>query len=207
MITSPVTHSLCGEVDYDVFFEGQQIDTSSMPLSYDTTTRTFEMYSEQMALLGTRSIAIQGYFRDYMHIKSAPPDLETTIEILDPCLRPASITNPGQKSLLVYDYNQQGARLAVAPLDVDPIVCPVTYFCVSIIGVTMSIDCNDSSVVSVNSQTGVFSFMSHDMEKYLPGEYEVTLKGSAGTEVLVHTEFTFTMRLEDPCPTSKLSNL
>ena len=207
MITSPVTHSLCGEVDYDVFFEGQQIDTSSMPLSYDTTTRTFEMYSEQMALLGTRSIAIQGYFRDYMHIKSAPPDLETTIEILDPCLRPASITNPGQKSLLVYDYNQQGARLAVAPLDVDPIVCPVTYFCVSIIGVTMSIDCNDSSVVSVNSQTGVFSFMSHDMEEYLPGEYEVTLKGSAGTEVLVHTEFTFTMRLEDPCPTSKLSNL
>ena len=67
-------------------FEGQPIDGTSSPMRYDASTRTFEIYSEDNALLGMRQIEVRGYFRDYPSIKSDLPNLTTTIEILDPCL-------------------------------------------------------------------------------------------------------------------------
>ena len=46
-----------------------------------------------------------------------------------------------------------------------------------------------------------------DMEKYIPGEYEITIRCSAGITNKVEAEVILTLTLMDPCPTSQLSNL
>ena len=64
--TTPlVGHSLCGDVHYHVWFEGTLVTDSSRPLKYDTFTRSFDFYSEDMNLVGIRTIEVQGYFKDY----------------------------------------------------------------------------------------------------------------------------------------------
>ena len=63
-----VGHSLCGELDYAVFFENLQVTSSSRPMKYDSVTRTFDLYSEDLKLLGLRSIQIQGFFKDYINV-------------------------------------------------------------------------------------------------------------------------------------------
>ena len=117
-------------MDYQVLFEGQLIDEMSSPMRYDTLTRTFEIYSEDFDLIGTRSIEVRGHFREYPTVMSDLPNETTTIDILDPCLMPASITDPGQIALRTYNYSEQGLRFKLNEPVVDPEICPVTYECV-----------------------------------------------------------------------------
>ena len=78
-MTTPLSHLMCGEVDYEVFFEGQSIDSASSPVSFDTSTRTFEIYSEDFNLVGLRTIEVKGFLRDYPVLTSAIPNLTTSI--------------------------------------------------------------------------------------------------------------------------------
>ena len=48
-------HSLCGDVHYNVWFEGDLIAEATRPMKYDTLTRTFDIYSEDLELVGTRT--------------------------------------------------------------------------------------------------------------------------------------------------------
>ena len=102
----------------------------SSPMRYDTLTRTFEIYSEDFDLIGTRSIEARGHFREYPTVMTDLPNVTTTIDILDPCLMPASITDPGQIALRTYNYSEQGLRFKLNEPVVDPEICPVTYRCV-----------------------------------------------------------------------------
>ena len=91
--TPSVGHSLCGEVDYAVRFDGSAIDASSVPLSYDTMTRTLKLYTEDESYTGFHDIEVTGYFRSYPSVTSAAPNLKMAVEIVDPCLSPFSITS------------------------------------------------------------------------------------------------------------------
>ena len=150
-------------------------------MRYDASTRTFEIYSEDNALLGMRQIEVRGYFRDYPSIKSDLPNLTTTIEILDPCLKPASITDPGQISERTYNYSKQGLNFKLNDLVVDPNICPVTYECVSIGDADSSITCDSNTVFKLDSASGQISVMTSDMARYKPGDYPVVIRGSAGS--------------------------
>ena len=67
-------------------------------------TRTIEIYSEDFDLIGLRKIEVSGFLKDYPSMRSELPNLTTSIEILDPCLRPASISDPGQLAEITYSY-------------------------------------------------------------------------------------------------------
>ena len=73
--TVPIVHSLCGPVFYDTIFEGLALTTSSSPMKYDTLTRSFEIYSEALSLIGMRTIEVEAYFKDYPQVKSFGPNL------------------------------------------------------------------------------------------------------------------------------------
>ena len=45
------------------------------------------------------------------------------------------------------------------------------------------------------------------MEKYPPGVYEFTIRGTVGEDVPVSIDFIFTLTLLDPCPLATLTNL
>lgn len=86
---------------------------------------------------------------------------------------------------------------------VDPPVCPATYQCISITGPDGRLNCL-ASAVTLNTNTGTFRFVSTDSQAILPGEYEVTLRASTGTVNPISDDFTFTLRLEDPCKEANL---
>ena len=90
-----VSHTLCGDVHYNVWFEGDLVTDSTRPLKYDTLTRTFDLYSEDLSLIGFRSLEVQAFLKDYPQVTSSSPNLIEAIEIFDPCTRPASLTDPG----------------------------------------------------------------------------------------------------------------
>lgn len=48
-------------------------------MTYDMLTRTFEIYSENLALIGQRTIEIQAYLKDYPTLVSDAPNLVTQI--------------------------------------------------------------------------------------------------------------------------------
>ena len=61
-------------------------------MAYDTTSRTFDIYSEDTALIGDRTFTVAAFLSDYSVTKTATPDASSTIEIIDPCLDPFSLT-------------------------------------------------------------------------------------------------------------------
>ncbi len=152
---------------------------------------------------------MSGFFREYTQIASESPDPQTTILVLDPCLKPYSLTSPGQATELEYDYNRVGARFLPQSLAVDPPICPLTFSCLSITGSdSNALQCDDQSgVLQVDALTGKLEMTTQDMVKYPPGEYLVTLQASAGTEEPVTVQIAFTLRLVDPCPSAQLSSL
>ena len=126
-----------------MLFDGVVIDANSTPLAYDTISRTFSIYSEDLALVGPHMIQVEGYFRNWEDVRTVEPHLKTTIEILDPCSRPASITVPSLTNPQPYLYTVTGVNVNVNPLIVDPPMCPVFYECVSITGIDPDVSCTD----------------------------------------------------------------
>ena len=86
---------------------------------------------------------------------------------------------------------------------VDPPVCPVTYQCISVTGPDSRLSCL-APAVGLNTNTGTIRFTSTDSQAYYPGEYVFTVRASSGTVNAVTDEFTFTLRMEDPCKESNL---
>ena len=87
--TTPITHSLCGTIEYTATFEGSSVDTTTMDgenVIYNLSTRTFGIYSENFALIGTKTVTVTGYFADYPQITAGPTS--TTMTIVNPCLTP-----------------------------------------------------------------------------------------------------------------------
>jgi hypothetical protein len=58
IVTQPNAHSLCGNVSYDVTFNGAVIEASSEPMAHDDASRTFSIYTEDYNLLGLNDITV-----------------------------------------------------------------------------------------------------------------------------------------------------
>ena len=64
-MTSPTSHTLCGELTYEATFMDSSIDESSDPMSYDEVTKTFTIYSEDMTLIGLQTFTLEAHLTDY----------------------------------------------------------------------------------------------------------------------------------------------
>ena len=51
--TTPNPHTLCGDLTYEATFMGTALDTNTSPVSYDTATRSYAIYSEDFGLIGS----------------------------------------------------------------------------------------------------------------------------------------------------------
>ena len=52
VMTSPFEHDLCGKVDYLATFDGSTVTEVTTPVRYDSSILTFEIYSEDLELIG-----------------------------------------------------------------------------------------------------------------------------------------------------------
>ena len=126
------------------------------------------------------------------------------IEFINPCNDPNSLIVPDQFNPLPYLYTSNGAQINVTPFIAGPPVCPITYECISVRGEDINLKCNDSGVVSFDEIEGTMNFNTLDMAKYRPGSYEIIIRGTVGFETKISEDVTFTLVLENPCPTSQL---
>ena len=187
VITNPFAHSLCGDLAYTTTFVGATTDLTSDPMTYDTTTRTFSLYSEDFNLLGMQPITVQAYFEmpDYQSVNSGAP-VQTEIEIKDPCIDPFSLVVPGQPQPSDYYYTADSPALELATIAfvVEPSVCDVTYSCSVSPGLDIcSVSDGFGTEGIFDSLTGRYSFVSTDIVMYPPGTYTMQITGTSGLKV------------------------
>ena len=108
------------------------IDTVSQPLQYDTSTRTFTLYSEDFSLIGTHVYTLQAHLTSYITTATAIKAETSTITIIDPCLVPDDLYDPGsQMALAPYLYTAASPRVefTMNPFVIFPPTCVVDYSC------------------------------------------------------------------------------
>ena len=174
-------------------------------MTYDTTTRTFSLYSEDFNLLGMEPITVQAYFEkpDYQSVNSGAP-IQMEIEIKDPCIDPFSLVVPGQPQPSDYYYTADSPALELATIAfvVEPSVCDVTYSCSVSPGLDICIVSDGFGTEGTfDSQTGRYSFVSTDIVTYPPGTYSMQVTGTSGLKV---ESFTVDIVLVNPCFTVDL---
>ena len=78
----PEVISLCGSLTYSTIFDGSFI-------SYTASEQKFEIYSEDISLIGSQEITIYASLEDHPSVVSVSE--KTEIEFIDPCLDPFSL--------------------------------------------------------------------------------------------------------------------
>ena len=99
---------MCGGLTYTAIFNGSLISTTTkttLGMAYDTSLLTFDIYSENFALLGDRTFSVTAYLTNYPVTVSSKPDASQTIKIINPCLNPFSLTATAQTNPPDYYYS------------------------------------------------------------------------------------------------------
>ena len=95
-------------------------NTTIDPVGYDPANLQFTVYPEDFALLGLQDLTVQAYLVEYPQIAS---DVSaTTIEFLDPCPIPESVTSVPQTNPVDYLYTAQAPKMhfTLTPFEVEP---------------------------------------------------------------------------------------
>lgn len=216
--TTPVSHSLCGALTVNALYEGGPIDEDDMPLAYTSGSNEFVIDSDDVTLVGqTKTYTLEATFTNYptSTFPTVTRQSQTkNINFNNPCEDPFSFaatpqTNPD-------DYSYVGAlEFNLNRFTIDPPHCEIIYECQGVTrldGITNTyIGCADlpfdgsfdgsldaSNQVSDGKMTFVASTSDYLNDVYPPGEYEITIKGTAttsGEEVFT----TFVLTIVDPC--------
>ena len=202
---------MCGGLTYKASFNGSTISTTtkaSKGMAYDTSSLTFDIYSENFALLGDRTFTVAAYLTNYPDTASSKPDASQTITIINPCLNPFSLTATAQSNPADYYYSSTAypkVQVTLTQYVVDPAasVCPITYSC-SVSGPRSDICSISDGATAANFDpvTGNYDFESIDMANYPAGAYTFTITGTVGAKSVTKT---FVMTLVDPCPSTTLT--
>lgn len=67
------------------------LNSITLPISYDFASRTFELYTENVSLIGMRKLELKAYLVDYPAV-IAPTIQEVDVDIIDVCLAHFLIT-------------------------------------------------------------------------------------------------------------------
>ena len=73
IVTQPNTHTLCGEITYEATFMGNIVDADSSPMKYDTSSRQFTFFSDDVNLVGTHDFSITAHLSSYPAIETDIP--------------------------------------------------------------------------------------------------------------------------------------
>ena len=64
--TSPIIeHMLCGGLTYEATFMNIAANTGTVPMKYDTATRTYSFYSEDFSLIGFHIFTLEAHLTNY----------------------------------------------------------------------------------------------------------------------------------------------
>ena len=65
-MTSALDLTNCGAFTYDATYEGLSLEGASLPpIAYDSSTREFSVFSEDISLVGLKTITVSGYYENF----------------------------------------------------------------------------------------------------------------------------------------------
>ena len=180
-------------------------------MAYDSERHMFTIYSTDSAMIGSHTITLSASLADYPQVRSSEPDVTTTIEVLHQCSAPRGIRAPDQVDPPAYHWMPDGVSFTITPFVTQPAGCDVVYSCHSIAGIDRNVQCNIPGVTTFDGvydgddSDGTFTFESIDEERFMEGEYVVTITGTTGIDVPIVTYTTFKLTLGEPCASAELS--
>ena len=205
IITSPIVHTLCGELTYEANFKNIAVDTGTVPMEYDTASRTYSFYSEDFGLIGAQTFTLEAHLTNYPVTATAEKAVTATIAVGNPCGDPDAVVAPAQSTVLPYLYTGATHAFTIDPMVVTPPPCDVIYSCSLTSGPVDICSVNDGATQGVlDPVTGNYAFESTDMATYPAGTYLLLITGTVGTK---SDSFTLTIELVDPCPTALITLL
>lgn len=86
VLTKPVIHALCGELQYELYFMGELSTMDSEFMRFDPETRTLYTYGADLKffqIMGNQPIALRGFIPDYPQLTATEED---TFLIRNPCI-------------------------------------------------------------------------------------------------------------------------
>ena len=180
-------------------------------MTFDDAVNTFEIYSEDYALLGLRDITVEAQLTNYAPITTLAPEF-TEILLIDPCIDYLTLSVPLQTPPTDYYYTAGSPELIFETVQfvTDPPQCAAntTYSCAITAGsrtdLCSIVEANavgGSTVGAFDPAIGQFTFNSIDMVNFEPGKYTLEVTGTSGSKV---ESFTVDLVLVDPCYTVDL---
>ena len=143
--TKPIVHNLCGQIAYEAYFDGNILNgITSLPMIYDSKTGEFQIYSEDLSMIGLKTITLKASLEEYLITKAS--DQIFSIEIVDPCISPVSLSVTTLTDTEQYFYTEEGVIFGVNSSDVDPWVCQISFACVSVTGDDPRVNCTSNKV-------------------------------------------------------------
>ena len=92
IFTVPITHSLCGSLEYTATYLDQEIGNLAQPMSYKSSSLEFTFFSMDTSLVGQLEFSLAAHLKDYPS-NATPAKAEVAyITIADPCADAVSIT-------------------------------------------------------------------------------------------------------------------
>ena len=197
--TTPIVHTLCGSITYAATFKGTVADSTTLPpVSYDANTNIFQIYSEDLSLIGTHTVTVSAILTTYPIIVTSAP-VSTQIQVVDPCIDPQTISAPSQINPQSYSYDGTTLAFTLVPYTVFPGVCNIVYSCAIEVSSPRTDLCNivlGSTVGAFNSITGGYTFKSIDNINFPPGSYTFQITGTSGLKTIMKT---WVLTLLSPC--------
>ena len=184
-----------------------RLENDSEPLKYSYSTRKFKLYSTDLELMGEHELTLSARLTNYATTSTEEFAEKTTIEILDPCINPQTITVPDVNQVPDYRYTADTIiDYKIEPFETFPSFCPITYTCENEV-----FSCTWTSAEDAKEGYGIFDpinltykAMTTDLNQVKPGSYDLVITGKSG---LNSAQQTITLNFVNPCRNAKITLL
>jgi hypothetical protein len=205
------TMELCGGLTTTIDLPLMNFLSLAEALTYNVATGNFELYSEDMGLVGLpHTYTIHAHPDKILGCMDCFVYASGTISVHNPCLSPTSLT-AGQH----FNIDTDGSTPAVF---VFPVITVVPSICIhaavfsceyvsgpvnNLVGDGMCLSSGENgdlaTTIDFNAATGLYSFFTQNSDTYPEGVYEMAVTVTVGDTFV---ELGFTLTIHDHCETA-----
>ena len=141
--TTPISHNLCGDVKYEVFYNGKSLENdpdyqlNPPPLSYNAIDRRFTVETDDPSLRKKSfPYKIVGTFENYptsQYPGVTKNEAKNFVQYNNPCLSPTSFSKVEPENATQTDtYSNTLKQWQIKEFNIEPDFCIIEYKCIDV---------------------------------------------------------------------------